>query len=262
MNNKKFTSLLAASSLLLPLGLFAQAGTTGGTTSGSTGASGTSGTSTQSSQYPSTSGTSTSRTPGQSSGQSSEWSRTGSSHMSSSQHQNFRRIKEDKLENKITAERLKGKTVVDRDGQKIGTVKNIGLSAALQSGSDSQWQTSAGSTGAGSTSDTRTAAGRTSGSTSGSSASMGTTANASGSMSATGSIHGTSATASMGGQSGQVELYVELDDAVGVSGDDLAVIPASRVQFDQQKDQLKLQIGRQEFASMLSQSAAAGSVAE
>lgn len=46
------------------------------------------------------------------------------------------KVTEDSLENKVTADRLIGKTVVDSEGNKIGTVKDVGLSDALSGGSE------------------------------------------------------------------------------------------------------------------------------
>lgn len=143
--------------------------------------------------------------------------------------QDFKRIKEDKLKDeKRTAEHLIGKKIVDRDGQKIGEIKDIGLSSVLQDDSSSHV---AGATGAGSTSSTSSPS---------ASASVGA-----------GAMTGR---ASMGMGHEQVQLYVELDDDVGVDGDDLAVIPASSVRYDSSKQELKLQISRSELASKLKQS--------
>lgn len=143
----------------------------------------------------------------------------------------FKRIKEDKLKDeKRTAEHLIGKKIVDRDGQKIGEIKDIGLSSVLQDDSSSHVAGTTGTTGTSSTSSTSPSA----------SAPVGA-----GAM--TGRV-------SMGMGHEQVQLYVELDDDVGVDGDDLAVIPASSVRYDSSKQELKLQISRSELASKLKQS--------
>lgn len=49
----------------------------------------------------------------------------------------------------------------------------------------------------------------------------------------------------------QVNLLVELDRDVGLEGDDLASIPVSAVQYDSEKEELKLQISRSELKSKL-----------
>ncbi len=69
---------------------------------------------------------------------------------------------------------------------------------------------------------------------------------------------GTSGTSSSN-QGEQVTLYVELDANVGMQGDELAAIPASRVQFDSNNEQLKLQLGRTELVSQLRQSGSSSS---
>jgi len=152
--------------------------------------------------------------------------------------QDFKRINEDKLKDeKRTAEHLIGKKIVDRDGQTIGEIKDIGLSSVLQDDSSSQVAGTTGTTGTTGTSSTSTSS---------------TSPSASASVGA-GAMTGR---ASMGMGMGQekVQLYVELDDDVGVEGDDLAVIPASSVRYDSSKQELKLQISRSELASKLKQS--------
>ncbi len=137
--------------------------------------------------------------------------------------QDFKRITENKLkEEKRTAGNLKGKKIVDRDGQKIGEIKDIGLSSVLHDESSSQVAA-----------------------TTGSSPSAGATIGA-------GGMTGRSTMGMMGQE--QVQLYVELDDAVGLEGDDLAVIPASSLRYDSKKQELKLEISRSELASKLKES--------
>lgn len=173
----QLTALLVAGSLVLPIGALAQSGT-------STGAN---------TNVP-RSATSQMHTE---------------NHASATQGHDVKRVSADKLKDKITAERLKGKKVVDRDGQKIGKVKHVGLSQALRD------------------SDTD--------------------------RSNTGSMNISVAGIGSASAGSQVNLYIELDDAVGVDGNDLASIPASNVRFDKDSDELKLQIGRQEFANQLRQ---------
>lgn len=223
----RFTAAIGAFSLLLPLGAIAQSGATG-----TTGATGTPATT---SQYPSTQ-TETRTQAGQSSPSATrtqaEWNRTGSSQSMASQNKDFHRIKEDKLEEKMTAERLKGKDVVDRNGQKIGEVKAIGLGSSIRESSGKQDATRSAST-------------------------PGTSSTAS--ASATASAAMGSAYGMAGGD--QVNVYIEVDDSVGIGGD-LAAVPASSLQFDREEDHLKLNLDRQEFASRLKQGESSRSTAE
>jgi hypothetical protein len=143
--------------------------------------------------------------------------------------QDFKRISEDKLKDeKRTAKHLMGKKIVDRDGQKIGEIKDIGLSSVLHDDSSSQIAGTTGTTG--------------------------TTATSTPSASASIGAGAMTGRAAIGMGQEQVQLYVELDDAVGLEGDDLAVIPASSLRFDSSKQELKLQMSRSEFASKLKQS--------
>ena len=142
--------------------------------------------------------------------------------------QDFKLIKKDKLDQKLTAENVIGKKVVDREGQTVGKVKDIGLGAALQEASGSTYASS-------STSATTT---------------PGTTSSTPSSTTGAGAMTGRPS----GMQSQQVNLYVELDNDLGLEGDDLAAIPASSVQFDSTKKELKLQIASSELKARLQQS--------
>ncbi len=217
MNTKNtLTSLIAGAALLLPAGAFAQAGSD---TSGASGAS---------RQYQgSTSATQDTSAQGQ---QSSSQGRLGSSsdpYSSSSQHgmsgsqhasthsssASIKRVSQDQLKDRVTAESLKGKKVVDRNGQKVGKVKDVGLSDALSGGQSTASIGSSQSSGIGQSSTT---------------------------------VSGLPSQS----QSGSVNILVELDDAVG-EGSELASIPASSLEFDRQNDQLKLDMGSQELAAVL-----------
>jgi hypothetical protein len=146
--------------------------------------------------------------------------------------QDFKRIKEAKLKDeKRTAEHLMGKKIVDRDGQTIGEIKDIGLSSVLHDDSSGQVAGTPGTSGASSTGSTSPSASATVGA---------------------GAMTGRTTMGMMGQD--QVQLYVKLDNAVGLKGDDLAVIPASSVRYDSSKQELKLQISRSELASKLKQS--------
>lgn len=170
--------------------------------------------------------------------------------MGGSHDQQFKLIKEDKLKDKKrTAENLRGKKIVDRDGRIVGTVQDIGLGSALQDGSGASSQTYA-SSGSGS-------AGAPTGRTSGTDASSTTSGIGSSTTSGSGTSSGVSSSTSgmaSSGQSDHVTLYVKLDRNVGMEGDELAAIPASQVQFDRSSDQLQLQLGRTELLSQLRQS--------
>jgi hypothetical protein len=150
--------------------------------------------------------------------------------------QDFKLIKEDILDKKLTAENVIGKKVVDRDGKTVGKVKDIGLQAAFQETSGSTY---ASSTTSGSSSSTTSR-----------SIPSSTTTSPTPSSTGAGAMTGRPS----GMQSQQVSLYVELDNDLGLEGDDLAAIPASSVQFDSTKKELRLQIASSELKSKLQQS--------
>ncbi len=217
------TSALAALALLLPVGALAQSGSSSGSSSG-TGtrnqptsnqypSGGSSTTSGANSQYPSTSGT----------------NRDGMSQMSGYHDQQMMLIKEDKLKDKLTAREVRGMKVVDRDGQKVGKVQEVGLGWAMRDGTSSYDST------------------RTYGTTS----STGTTTSTSSRSTEAGSTTPMTSATGMGSKAGQVTLYIELDNDVGIDGDDLAAIPVSHVQLDREKEQVKLQVSRTDLAAQL-----------
>lgn len=144
----------------------------------------------------------------------------------SSQSQQIERVSEDQLKNMVTADQLKGMKVVDRNGQKVGKVKHVGLSEPTAQ--TDQFRAGASSS-AGSASGSLTASG-----------SAPQSAGRSASQSSQNSRN-----------SGQATLYIELDNEVRADGDDLASIPVSDVSFDQNKDEVKLQISRQDLAAQL-----------
>lgn len=201
-SKNQFTAFLVAGSLLLPISALAQSGTSTGSNPNRS----------NQGQHQGSNANS-----GSGQNQTSNSRQTG---MHASMSGDVKRVSEDKMEDKITAEHLQGKKLVDRDGQKIGEVKHVGLSQVLRdSGKD------------------RSGAG---------------------SMNVSASLPGIGS-ASAGNQ---VNLYIELDDEVGLEGDDLASIPASQVRFDKDKDELTLQIGRQEFANQLRQQSQISSASE
>lgn len=172
---KRITALATAGTLLLPLGLFAR------------GAANDPGYQDRQGHYQ---GSAT--TPGQ----------------------HIQRVSESQLDGKVTADRLKGKKVVGRDGQKVGEVKHVGLSQAIgQSNQD------------------RPDVGRSS-------------------MSTASSANADYASRSTSG-SGKAMLYIEVDNDVSDTGDDLVSIPVSDAQFDQSRDEVKLQVTRQDLAAQL-----------
>lgn len=132
----------------------------------------------------------------------------------------FRTVPESQVERQIlTAANLIGKHVVDREGQAVGRVKNIGLAPEMGAGSRRE----------------------------GRNAGMGTDTRAGGMTGRAGS----------GGESAalgeQIELYVEIASGTTLPPGQLAAIPASRVRFNPQAQELQLQVGRADLMSQLSQ---------
>ncbi len=226
------TTLLASS--LIPLSALAQTGATG--TSGVTGNSRSSDPSqsqstSQSGSMSRDSQSTTSSTSRQQGGQNQSIRQQGMQSSSSSLHaQNIKQVSEDQLKHQTTADKIIGAKVVDRSGQKIGKVKDVGLSQAMQSSSSATGQSS----------DRYSASGSVGG------------VSASGSV-GTGGTSRSIGSASLG-QSNQINVIVELDSDVGVSGNRLAAIPASSLQFDSEKEELTLQLDRQELSSILQRS--------
>lgn len=182
MNTKRIlTSVVASAALILPATLAANAGDRG-----TTSASG---------QH---SGSNTSMNQG--------WAGSSSS-TAKIQH-----VNEDDLKHRVTADDLKGKDVVDRDGKKIGEVKDIGLTQVV--GSSTRATTSGMSSGA--------------------------------------AAPASSSTASMPNSSQAnlfVELEDEVE--VGDREFDYAVIPASQVTFDREEGQVRLNIAHAELAASM-----------
>jgi|GEM_PF-4519123 len=186
--------------------------------------------------------------------------------------QQFLRVSEAQMDTRITADQLKGKKVVDRNGQKIGKIKHIGLTQALGQADQSLSETSrsggAGSssvnpdsrssmqsTGASTRSPTTTASAGSrptgsSTSTSASSTGSGSSLPSSPSMSSPGSIVPTLSSSSMNG-GGQARLLVELDNDVAGANDDLIEIPISQARFDKEKGEVKLQVSRQDLVAQI-----------
>lgn len=185
-----------------------------------------------------------------SSGSSAGTKASGASTYSGSTVGHFQQINKEELKNRVTADDLVGKSVVDRDGKKIGEVKDVGLTQVIgtnKSGMDAKHYGATGSVGgisAGASVSTQT--GRPS--AAGSPASPSTIAG----DDAVNSTSNRSATMS----SGTVNLLVELDGDVRQNQDndkDFAVIPASQVTFDHEEDRLRLSMARQELAANLRQ---------
>jgi len=217
MKTTKSLSLIAALALVLPAGAFAQAGSTGSSTPSRT------------SQLDPLPGAS--RPDGS----------TTSSQMSSSHAQQIKLIPPATLKDKkLTAENLLGKKIVDRDGQEIGTVKDIGFGSAMQESRRPSFQTysTTGSANGGTGSDSRRNVDPNS--------SSGSASTRTDSMS---ERHAYS--------SDQPILYVKLDGKVDIKGNDLAAIPVSHVRFDHDKEQFMLQVARSELTSQLKQNGSA-----
>lgn len=286
MKNRKITSLLAATALLIPVVGYSQTSGSGssstrpagGSSSGSQSSGTQSGTQSGSDQY-GTSGSSGSMSGAGQSGttgttsSSSRWTSTGS--MSGSG--NIQRVAEDELENHVTASNLIGKTVKDRSGQEIGEVKDIGLTAALGgSGASVYGSTSgglggstgaSGSVGAGGASGSARVGGTTgtgAGASAGISGSAGTTGTGAsgsaglGTSGSTGASGLASAASSMLGQN-EARVIIDLNE-----GDAFVSVPVSELRYDQTNEELTIQRSQSELQQIAqgSQTGSAGRTAE
>lgn len=254
MKYPKFTTILIASSLLMPaVGMSQTSGSSSQSTQ--TRPSSSSSSSQSGSQYGtgSQSGTSTSGTSSSMRGttssttpQSQSWSSRSMSNAS-----DLQRISEDELENRVTASNLIGKTVKDQTGETIGEVKDINLTQALQGGSSNLYGSTTGSSSglasvsgdvnSSGVSGTARVGDRTATGSINSSGVSGTTGRT-GTSSATGSSDlaqtsrnlATSA-ASMLDQ-GDVQVIIEVEDA-----DAFVAVPASELRYDQSSEELTIQ---------------------
>lgn len=239
MNQKKITSLIAISSLL-PIAAWSE-------TSGSTGSSGRSSNSgssaTQSSGSTSNSdwqrqnnasSTGTTSSSGSMSSNNNynsgkrDRASTGSAMNSGSASQwdhssaaggvaSIQRVKQDDLENRLTAESVIGKDVVDRDGNKIGTIKDIGLASVLPSSLQDA------------TNRTAMSGSSTAPRTSGTSASTGS---------------------SMDASQGEAKVYISVGGFLGM-GDDLVAVPASQLRRDStDRDNFRLDVTQDQIKSI------------
>lgn len=287
MKNRKITSLLAATALLIPVVGYSQTSGSGssstrpagGSSSGSQSSGTQSGSQSGSDQY-GTSGTSGSMsgagqsgTTGSTSG-SNRWTSTGGSMSGSG---NIQRVAEDELENHITASNLIGKTVKDRSGQEIGEVKDIGLTAALSgSGANVYGSTSgglggsagvSGSVGAGGASGGASVGGKTgtgAGGSAGVSGSAGTTGSGTsgsvglGTSGSTGASGLASAASSMLGRN-EARVIIDLNE-----GDAFVSVPVSELRYDQTNEELTIQRSQSELQQIAqgSQTGSAGRTAE
>lgn len=155
--------------------------------------------------------------------------------MSSTHHQQIKLVSEDKLkEEKMTADNLMGKKILDRDGETVGTVKDIGLGTTMHGakGSYSSTQSYSGSSSA--------TSGADSSRTRPSDVPSRTGTTTAGTMSDVSAY-----------QNAQPILYVKLDGKLDIKGDHLAAIPASQVRFESDKKALTMQLARSELASQL-----------
>ncbi|HWL14597.1 MAG TPA: PRC-barrel domain-containing protein [Opitutus sp.] len=237
MNPKKITSLIAISSLL-PIAAWSQ--TSGSGSSGRSSNSGSSATqssgSTSNSDWQRQNNASSTGTTSASGAMSNnnnynsgkrDRASTGSAMNSGSASQwdhssaaggvaSIQRVKQDDLENRLTAESVIGKDVVDRDGNKIGTIKDIGLASVLPSSLQDA------------TNRTAMSGSSTAPRTSGTSASTGS---------------------SMASQ-GEAKVYISVGGFLGM-GDDLVAVPASQLRRDStDRDNFRLDVTQDQIKSI------------
>lgn len=278
MKNRKLTTLVVASSLLLPIAAFGQASGQTSTSSPEAGqerdssqwqqdqSSQQAGAS-QQSQFearedkPDKSKTYSSSTQADISAEADVDADVSASDISASasfaSSSDIRRVQEDQLENKVTAEQLIGKDVVDRNGEKVATVKDINLQAVLPGGFE---QASVEASGEAS-SETYAA------STGSDASSTMTRPQSSGSLSGSAEFdeQSRSASAQFGEQgaasSSDVEVYLSVGGLWGL-GEEIVAVPVSKLSYDSQNDQLQIDSTQQEIAAIADPEQARGAEQE
>ncbi len=135
MKTRKFTSLIAVGSIL-PLAAWAQSDT-GGSTNTTTTTPSSAAASDWESQRDQTgttardSASETRATDTATTADTADWSRDSSMATTSATAGEVQRVTQDDLEQQATASSIIGKDVVDRDGNKVGTVKDISIASLL-----------------------------------------------------------------------------------------------------------------------------------
>ncbi|BET65421.1 hypothetical protein ASA1KI_03390 [Opitutales bacterium ASA1] len=167
-----------------------------------------------------------------------------SKHDKSASTSSIRAVPDDELENRLTAENVIGKDVVDVRGDKIGSVKDISLGSALDGvvgkearATDRRSDSTLATTPGASTTNTGTMAGSTMGrtSTSSSSSDFDRTRNSFGSA--------------IAGMNDQVEVFVSVGGVMGV-GSSLVSIPFSQLEWNAEEEHFRLDISQDEIRAI------------
>lgn len=222
----------AIAALLLPVSAFGQAA------GGSSGSAGTSpGTSdsnpaSDSTQYPRSLGSDRSSI-GSSSTESSTSGMPRRSRTSSTSK--IAKVSEDHLETRLTAEQLIGKSVVDREGNEIGEVKDVGLASVVKQSTQSS--TLSGSSTSGDILGSNESLGRPYGQ---SGAGIGTGQDSMGSISSAGSSSSSSSIRQA--EESEVNVYISMKD-----DDSLLRVPASELSFNELSDQVRLNLSQSDL---------------
>jgi hypothetical protein len=235
MKTRKLTSLITVSSLL-PIAAWANASSAGSATANNGGTTANSPTSSEPRAFDdnrtSTASTSdrdssihsqTGRSDQPSSSSTAQW-RERSAMSSSAATAQVHRVSEDQLENRLTAGSLIGKEVVDRDGNTVGRIKDIGLASVLPSELRPVPETSDSMT---DTASTRA-------------------------MDDTASSTAASAVASATATTREPHVYLSVGGFMGV-GDDLVAVPASQLERDTaEPDRFKINMLQDELKTIAS----------
>lgn len=250
MKTRKLTSVIAIGSIL-PLAAWGQSsGSSQGTTSQGSGTT-TDSTWRQGDTAPRAGSSSAGQAGSTSSGSQIDttrsgtaggWDRSGTSTASVGAQGQLQRVSQDQLDQRLTANSLIGKKIVDRDGNDVGTVKDIGLAAVLpQHLNETGAATASSSTDMNRSTTTGTSTTGTSGS----------------SIAGTGSVGSSSEYSNPSMQSGSardVNVYVEVGGFLGMGGD-LVAIPASQLQRDaSEDDQFKVNLSQDDIQQVAQRS--------
>jgi hypothetical protein len=167
-----------------------------------------------------------------------------SKHDKSASTSSIRAVLDDELENRLTAENVIGKDVVDVRGDKIGSVKDISLGSALDGvvgkearATDRRSDSTLATTPGASTTNTGTMAGSTMGrsSTSSSSSDLDRARDSFGSA--------------IAGMNDQVEVFVSVGGVMGV-GSSLVSIPFSQLEWNAEEEHFRLDVSQEEIRAI------------
>lgn len=160
----------------------------------------------------------------------------------------IQRVSSDQLDQRLTASSLIGKKIVDRDGQDVGKVKDIGLGGlASQLSPQRSAHVSAQRSDIGQLNEAEPRVGQATGTRADTYPQSGTGMTASGTGQSTGQSGQWSASADA---AGETRVFVQPDRALGLRGD-LVAIPAS--QLRREGDNFRVDMSRDQIRTLVAQ---------